>query len=107
MRTTFAREAYPDADEPSLADMESISSFRQPQSNEAVYLLMPTSKNVQLLIDDFNRPTPVYAAAHLFFMDGTLIIRSLVLYYEMTSASPQLSTNRSSTILLIHRLGPS
>jgi syntaxin-binding protein 1 len=50
--------------------IESISSSRDPQPDfEAVYLLMPTSQNVERIIDDFSGRRQ-YAAAHLFFLDG-------------------------------------
>lgn len=50
--------------------IESISKYRDPQPEfEAVYLLMPTTQNVERIIKDFSS-TPQYAAAHLFFIEG-------------------------------------
>jgi syntaxin-binding protein 1 len=56
-----------------LADMpeavEPLQSARQPQSLEAIYLLTPTSQNVNRIIADFDgRRT--YRSAHLYFIDG-------------------------------------
>ena len=39
---------------------------------EAVYLLMPTSQNVDRIIRDFSNGKQQYGAAHLFFIDGML-----------------------------------
>ncbi|KAG8958292.1 vacuolar sorting protein VPS33/slp1 [Tulasnella sp. 419] len=50
--------------------VESISSHRQPQPGmEAMYLLMPTTKNVDRIIHDFSGAETIYDGAHLFFMD--------------------------------------
>ncbi|KAJ7117604.1 Sec1-like snare protein [Mycena epipterygia] len=50
--------------------IESITNFRDPQPEfEALYLLMPTSQNVERVIKDFSNSRQ-YAAAHLFFIDG-------------------------------------
>ncbi|KAJ7509807.1 Sec1-like protein [Mycena galericulata] len=50
--------------------IESITNFRDPQPEfEALYLLMPTSQNVDRVIKDFSGVRQ-YAAAHLFFTDG-------------------------------------
>ncbi|KAJ3510062.1 hypothetical protein NLJ89_g4885 [Agrocybe chaxingu] len=50
--------------------IESISSNREPQPDfEAMYLLMPTTQNVNRIIRDFTNHKQ-YAAAHLFFMEG-------------------------------------
>lgn len=38
---------------------------------EAMYLVMPTSQNVDRIIRDFSNGQQQYAAAHLFFIDGT------------------------------------
>jgi syntaxin-binding protein 1 len=52
------------------AVIESITNFRDPQPEfEALYLLMPTSQNVERVIKDFTNSRQ-YAAAHLFFIDG-------------------------------------
>ncbi|OCH85210.1 Sec1-like snare protein [Obba rivulosa] len=51
--------------------IESISNYRDPQPQfEAMYLLMPTSQNVDRIIKDFSNGNQQYAAAHLFFIDG-------------------------------------
>ena len=52
------------------AVIESISKRRDPQPDfEAVYLLMPTTQNVDRIIRDFSQRKQ-YAAAHLFFIEG-------------------------------------
>ncbi|KAJ3519527.1 hypothetical protein NM688_g9289 [Phlebia brevispora] len=52
--------------------IESISNYREPQPTmEAMYLIMPTSQNVDRVIRDFSNGQQQYAAAHLFFIDGT------------------------------------
>ena len=54
----------------SPAVIESISKRRDPQPDfEAVYLLMPTTQNVDRIIRDFSQRKQ-YAAAHLFFIEG-------------------------------------
>lgn len=51
--------------------IESITSYREPQQQfEAVYILMPTTQNVDRVIRDFSGGKQQYAAAHLFFVDG-------------------------------------
>ncbi|KAI0629391.1 Sec1-like protein [Trametes polyzona] len=50
--------------------IESITSHREPQQFEAMYLLMSTSQNVDRIIRDFSNGRQQYAAAHLFFIDG-------------------------------------
>ncbi|KAG6821215.1 hypothetical protein H0H93_004037 [Arthromyces matolae] len=51
--------------------IESISSNRDPQPGfEAIYMLMPTSQNVERIIKDFSGAVKQYAAAHLFFIEG-------------------------------------
>ncbi|KIP07104.1 hypothetical protein PHLGIDRAFT_35581 [Phlebiopsis gigantea 11061_1 CR5-6] len=50
--------------------IEAITSYREPQPTmEAVYLLMPTSHNVDRIIRDFADGRQQYGAAHLFFID--------------------------------------
>ncbi|KAG8904138.1 RHO1 GDP-GTP exchange protein 2, partial [Tulasnella sp. 403] len=51
--------------------IESISSYRQPgQTIEAMYLLMPTTQNVDRIIADYSGAQTTYAGAHLFFLDA-------------------------------------
>ncbi|KAH7914602.1 Sec1-like protein [Hygrophoropsis aurantiaca] len=50
--------------------IESISSSREPQQFEAVYMLMPTTQNVERIIKDFSGGRQQYSAAHLFFIEG-------------------------------------
>jgi syntaxin-binding protein 1 len=62
--------------------IESISNHRDPQPEfEAVYLLMPTSQNVERIIKDFSNHRQ-YAAAHLFFTDGVCVIRGRFVWQE-------------------------
>ncbi|KIM44588.1 hypothetical protein M413DRAFT_442556 [Hebeloma cylindrosporum] len=50
--------------------IESITSIREPQPEfEAMYLLMPTTQNVERIIKDFSNHKQ-YAGAHLFFTEG-------------------------------------
>ncbi|KAH9975721.1 ras opposite [Lactifluus volemus] len=51
--------------------IESITNNREPQQGfDAVYMLMPTSANVDRIIRDFSAGRQQYAGAHLFFIDG-------------------------------------
>ncbi|KZS94659.1 Sec1-like snare protein [Sistotremastrum niveocremeum HHB9708] len=50
--------------------IEAITASRTPQTQEAIYLLMPTSQNVDRIISDFSGGRKQYAAAHLFFIQG-------------------------------------
>ena len=51
--------------------IESITSHREAQPGlDAVYMLMPTSANVDRIIRDFSGGRQQYAGAHLFFIDG-------------------------------------
>lgn len=51
--------------------IESITSNREQQPGfDAVYMLMPTSANIDRIIRDFSGGRQQYAAAHLFFVDG-------------------------------------
>lgn len=50
--------------------IESVSSHRQSQPGiEAIYFLMPTTQNVDRIIQDFSGAEPTYDGAHLFFID--------------------------------------
>ena len=52
------------------AVIESISNNREPQPGfEAMYLLMPTTHNINRIIKDFTNHKQ-YAGAHLFFIEG-------------------------------------
>ena len=53
-----------------LLVIESITSNREPQQFEAMYLVMSTSQNVDRIIRDFSNGRQQYSAAHLFFVDG-------------------------------------
>ncbi|KAF8309294.1 Sec1-like protein [Clavulina sp. PMI_390] len=54
-----------------VAHIEAINSRRPPQAySEAMYLVMPTSANVNRIIADFSGNQPQYMAAHIFFIDG-------------------------------------
>ncbi|KAF8347811.1 ras opposite [Amanita rubescens] len=65
--------------------IESISKRRDPQPDfEAVYLLMPTTQNVDRVIRDFGQRKQ-YAAAHLFFIEGL----SATLFERLTSSSAE------------------
>ncbi|KAH9000092.1 Sec1-like protein [Lactarius akahatsu] len=51
--------------------IESITSNRESQSGfDAVYILMPTSANIDRIIRDFSGGRQQYAGAHLFFVDA-------------------------------------
>ena len=54
--------------------IEAITNWREPQpSMEAIYLVMPTSQNVDRIIRDFSDGRRQYGAAHLFFIDGMYV----------------------------------
>jgi syntaxin-binding protein 1 len=54
--------------------IESITSIREPQPEfEAMYILMPTTQNVERIIKDFSNHKQ-YAAAHLFFTEGARVL---------------------------------
>ncbi len=58
--------------------IESITSNREPQPQfEAMYIVMSTSQNVDRVIRDFSNGQQQYAAAHLFFVDGTCLLSIL------------------------------
>jgi Sec1 family len=55
--------------------IELITNNREPQPGfEAVYLLMPTSHNVDRVIKDFSGGAQQYAAGHIFFIEGIAVI---------------------------------
>ena len=58
--------------------IELITNNREPQpAFEAVYLLMPTSHNVDRIIKDFSNGIQQYAAGHVFFIEGIRAIPSI------------------------------
>ncbi|KAJ7163127.1 Sec1-like snare protein [Mycena filopes] len=70
--------------------IESITSYRDPQPEfEAMYLLMPTSQNVERIIKDFTG-TRQYLAATPFFIDG--IEESLLERLMNSPVEPYLRT---------------
>jgi syntaxin-binding protein 1 len=51
--------------------IESITNSREPQPGfEAIYMIMPTTANVDRVIRDFSNGKQQYAGAHLFFIEG-------------------------------------
>lgn len=61
------------------AVIEAISNYREPQPTmEAMYLVMPTSQNVDRIIRDFSEGRQQYAGAHLFFVDGESLLAVVV-----------------------------
>ncbi|KAG7094020.1 hypothetical protein E1B28_007644 [Marasmius oreades] len=55
--------------EENVTQIESISNYREPQAGfEALYLIMPTTQNVDRILKDWE--TQQYAGAHLFFIEG-------------------------------------
>ncbi|KAI9464216.1 Sec1-like protein [Boletus coccyginus] len=62
--------------------IESISNYREPQQFEAVYILMPTTQNVERIIKDFSNDRQQYLGAHLFFIEGL----SEPLFQRLTSS---------------------
>jgi syntaxin-binding protein 1 len=76
--------------------IDSISNARDPQPQfEAIYLIMPTSKNIDLLIRDFSNGNQQYAAAHLFFVDGPSILPLL--------RQPELTHTHSHSLTQVYR----
>ncbi|KAI8802520.1 Sec1-like protein [Cladochytrium replicatum] len=48
--------------------VEDLTKRRTPYpTTEAIYFITPTSESVNALIEDFTKPKPMYAAAHVFF----------------------------------------
>ncbi|KAG6812785.1 hypothetical protein H0H92_000557 [Tricholoma furcatifolium] len=69
--------------------IESINHIREPQTGfEAIYLLMPTSQNVERIIKDFSSAVKQYAAAHLFFIDQ--LSEQLLQRLSSSTAGPYL-----------------
>ncbi|KAI8450531.1 Sec1-like protein [Phakopsora pachyrhizi] len=80
-----------------VQQVDLIEKDRNPSPNlEAIYILAPTAKNIDRIISDFSpksgrgtAPTssgPRYAAAHMFFIDGTLSLDDLLV--ERLTSSP-------------------
>ncbi|KZT51928.1 Sec1-like protein [Calocera cornea HHB12733] len=54
-----------------VTQVDAINSNRALQPNlEAMYLVMPTTQNIERIISDFSSGRQQYAAAHLFFIEG-------------------------------------
>lgn len=63
--------------------VENIEQRRQPFPNlEAVYILTPSNNSVAGFLEDFTEKGNMYAAAHLFFTDGIILIRLTCLPYK-------------------------
>ncbi|CAJ0836893.1 2377_t:CDS:10 [Entrophospora sp. SA101] len=57
--------------EEKVTSVENIEKKRQPFPQlEAVYILSPTYESISTVIEDFDKPTPTYAAANLFFISA-------------------------------------
>ena len=68
--------------------IEAITNYREPNPGiEAMYLLMPTSQNIERIIKDFSDGNQQYAGAHLFFIDGA---------YEMLNVLGNLPADHAS-----------
>ena len=71
MSTVSLHRTAPHRPSPPPPVIESITGHREPQpAFEAIYILMPTTHNVDRIIRDFAPARQQYAAAHLFFIDG-------------------------------------
>jgi syntaxin-binding protein 1 len=54
--------------------IEAITNYREPQpSMEAIYLVMPTTQNIDRIIRDFSNGRQQYGGGHLFFIDGMYV----------------------------------
>jgi len=53
-----------------IVAVEPLHSPRQPMGVDAIYLLTPTSQNVDRIIADFSNGRRTYKSAHLYFIDG-------------------------------------
>ena len=82
-----------------VAVIEAITNYREPQPTmEAMYLIMPTSPNVDRIIRDFSNGHQQYAAAHLFFIDGVSPLSSMSTHasaLRSTKVSPRVSLRSS------------
>ena len=50
--------------------VEPLHSPRPPQKLDAIYILTPTTQNVDRIIADFAGERRTYMSAHLYFIDG-------------------------------------
>ncbi|KAA3675939.1 syntaxin-binding protein 1 [Paragonimus westermani] len=48
--------------------VESLYCVRKPFNMEAIYIMYPHRREVELLLRDFSSQTPTYSAAHVFFL---------------------------------------
>ncbi|KAK8849808.1 hypothetical protein IAR55_005144 [Kwoniella newhampshirensis] len=53
-----------------VTSVEPLHSPRPPMSVDAIYLLTPTSQNVDRILADFSFGRRTYKSAHLYFIDG-------------------------------------
>ncbi|KAK1923455.1 Sec1-like protein [Papiliotrema laurentii] len=53
-----------------VTSVEPLHSPRAPMGVDAIYLLTPTSQNVDRIIADFSQGRRTYKSAHLYFIDG-------------------------------------
>ncbi|RXK36602.1 syntaxin-binding protein 1 [Tremella mesenterica] len=53
-----------------VTSVEPLHSPRPPQNLDALYILTPTSQNVERIIADFSGGRRTYKSAHLYFIDG-------------------------------------
>ncbi|KAI9464431.1 Sec1-like protein [Lactarius psammicola] len=69
--------------------IESITSNREAQPGfDAVYILMPTSANIERIVRDFSGGRQQYAGAHLFFVDA--LVEELFQRLTSSPAEPYL-----------------
>jgi syntaxin-binding protein 1 len=55
------------------AVIENITRNREPQALDAIYIIMPTTQNVERVISDFTGNRAQYSAAHLYFVERMLL----------------------------------
>lgn len=69
--------------------IEAITNSRESQpSFDAVYMLTPTSANIDRIIRDFSGGRQQYAGAHLFFIDGPSLLPYIPLTLPSSYAIP-------------------
>ncbi len=82
--------------------IESITNNRESQQAfDAVYILMPTSANIERIVRDFSGGRQQYAGAHLFFIDGP---PPLVLWISATILTPLQYSLGGGTLPATHVL---